>query len=274
MNRSITLGQYYPGDTPVHRTDGRMKIILLILFMVACFCARSFSSFLLLTAFSLALVFVSSVPLGLLLRSLRMIIYILAITFILNLFFTSSDEAPLVSWGFLKIYAEGIWKAAFMAVRVLDLVAGSCILISFTSSPVEVTHSLEALLKPLSKIGIPVHVFTMMMFIALRFIPTLAEDADRIITAQKSRGLDFSSGSVIKRLRSLVSVLIPLFVSSFRRADELAVAMECRCYHGGEGRTSLRVMKYRALDFVMLAVFAALVAGTILLNLIEFGYKL
>ncbi|MBP5173875.1 MAG: energy-coupling factor transporter transmembrane protein EcfT [Clostridia bacterium] len=274
MTRSITLGQYYPGRSLLHRADGRMKLILVIIFMASCFCARSLFSFGLLTLFTLLLVFISTVPLGLVLRSVRMIIYILVLTFFLNVFFTSGEGEPLFSWWIFKAYREGLWRAAFMAVRVLDLVTGTSVLISFTSSPVDVTHSIEALLKPLSKIGLPVHVFSMMMFIALRFIPTLADDADRIITAQKSRGLDLRSGSPVARVKSLVSVIVPLFVSSFRRADELAVAMECRCYHGGDGRTSLRVMRFRALDFAALVFFAALLAGTILLNRVKTGYSL
>ncbi|MCQ2427986.1 MAG: energy-coupling factor transporter transmembrane protein EcfT [Clostridia bacterium] len=274
MSRSITLGQYYPASSVLHRADGRMKLILTVVFMVMCFLCKSLASFALLLLFTLGLVFASTVPLKIVLKSVRMIIFILIFTFVLNIFFTPGTGEPLLAFWIFRVYKDGIWKAFFMSFRVFCLVIGTGLLISYTTSPVDITHSIESLLMPLSKIGIPVHSFAMMMFIALRFIPTLSDDAEKIMTAQRSRGVDFSSGPLMGRIRSLVSVLIPLFVSSFRRADELAVAMECRCYHGGEGKTSLHVMKVRFSDFVILFVFLAVAAGTVLLNGIKFGYSM
>jgi len=274
MSKSITLGQFYPTSSLLHRADGRMKLILTLVFMVACFLSKSLCSFIFLAVSTLLLVIASNVPLKIVMKSLKMIIYILIFTFILNVFFTAGEGDPIWSWWILKLYPEGIWRAGFMALRVMCLVMGTGILVSYTTSPVDITHSIESLLKPLSKIGVPVHSFAMMMFIALRFIPTLSDDAEKIMTAQKSRGVDFSSGPLFARLRSLVSVLVPLFVSSFRRADELAVAMECRCYHGGEGKTSLHVMKLKPMDFVLLFIFIAFAAGCVLLNRFKFGYTL
>ena len=272
--RSITLGQYYPTGSVIHSIDGRMRIILLLLFIVASFVCSGPLSFALLASFTLGLVFLSKVPLKTVLRSVWTIIFILVFTFVINVFFTTGKSEPLFSFWIFTLYREGIFRALFMALRVLSLVIGTSILISYTASPIEITHSLEALLKPLEKIRIPVHSFSMMMFIALRFIPTLSDDTDRIMTAQRARGVDFSKGSLFSRVRSLISVMVPLFVSSFRRADELATAMECRCYHGGEGRTSMRVMRLHASDFVALGIFILFGAAVIALNRFDLGLTL
>ena len=268
MNTKIALGQYYPADSPVHRADGRIKIICAVLYMVAAFICKSDVSFIVLTAFTLVLVAVSRVPLRVIMRSLRMIIFILIITFFLNMLLYRGDEEPLLSWWKIKIYKEGIRRALTMALRLVDLITATSLLISYTTTPVDITHSLESVLSPLKLLRVPVHYFSMMMFIALRFIPTLAEDTDRIITAQKSRGADFATGSIVSRIRSLIPVLVPLFVSSFRRADELADAMECRCYHGDSGRTRMNVSVIRASDILMLILFMLLCGAAVAANLL------
>ena len=192
---------------------------------------------------------------------IHLIIFILIFTFAINMFFTKGEGKPLFEWRFIVLYREGIWTAGFTALRILALIIGSSIFMSYTTTPIELTDSLESLLSPLKKIHLPVHEFSMMMSIALRFIPTLAEETDRIMSAQKARGADFTNGSLIKRVKMLMPVLIPLFASALRRADELATAMECRCYHGGEGRTRLKQLKFTGEDFKCLAVIAvALVA--------------
>ncbi len=268
MNTKIALGQYYPADSPVHRADGRIKIICAVLYMVAAFICSSDLSFIILTVFTLILTGVSRVPLRVIMRSLRMILVILIITFFLNMLLYRGEEEPLLSWWKIKIYKEGIRRALTMALRLVDLITATSLLISYTTTPVDITHSLESVLSPLKLLHVPVHYFSMMMFIALRFIPTLAEDTDRIITAQKSRGADFGTGSLVSRVRSLIPVLVPLFVSSFRRADELADAMECRCYHGDSGRTRMNVSVIKASDILMLIFFLLLCGAAIAANLL------
>ena len=272
--KRISIGQFYPAKSPIHSLDGRFRILCTLCFMISTFLCKSLASFVFLVLFTVLLVCVSRVPLGIVLRSIRMIIYILTITFFINVLFTAGDGEPFFSWWIIKLYADGLWKAAFMAVRILCLVTGSGLLISYTATPIDITHSLESLLSPLKKIGVPVHDFSMMMFIALRFIPTLSDDADKIMTAQMSRGVDFTTGSLFKRIKSLVPILVPLFVSAFRRADELATAMECRCYHGGEGRTSMKTYTLHVSDIVCLCVFIAAGAGVVFLNVIPTGYRL
>lgn len=272
--KRITLGQYYPARSLIHSLDGRFRIICVLVFMISTFLCKSLLSFMFLVLFTLALTFISRVPLGIVLKSVKMILYILAITFIINVFFTSGEGSPIFSWWIITLYADGIWKASFMAVRILCLVTGSSVLISYTATPIDITHSLESLLSPLKKIGVPVHDFSMMMFIALRFIPTLSDDADKIMTAQMSRGVDFTTGSIFRRIKSLVPILVPLFVSAFRRADELATAMECRCYHGGNGRTGMKTYTVTVKDVLCLVAFVLAGVGICLLNGITLGYKL
>ena len=268
MNPRIALGQYYPADSPIHRADGRIKIICSVLYMVAAFICKSDVSFLVLTAGTLILVAVSRVPLRVIMRSLRMILFILILTFALNMFLYKGDEEPLFRFWKITLYTEGIRRALAMALRLVDLITATSLIISYTTTPVDITHSLESVLSPLKLIKIPVHYFSMMMFIALRFIPTLAEDTDRIMTAQKSRGADFTEGSLVARVKSLVPVLIPLFVSSFRRAEELAEAMECRCYHGDSGRTRMNKSVIRFSDVLLLICFVALVGAVVASNLL------
>lgn len=269
----VSLGQYYPSGSVVHRLDGRVKLILGILFIVSSFLCMSLSSFILLAVGTILLVITAKIPFRVIFRAVRAIIYILLITFVFNVLFTVGEEENLLfSWWKIEIYTDGLWKAAFFAVRILVLIIGTSIFISYTTTPIQLTDSIERLFSPLSKIGIPVHTFAMMMSLALRFIPTLSEETERIMTAQKARGADFSEGSLFSRIKALVPVLVPLFVSAFRRADELATAMECRCYHGGKGRTKMNVPHLCAADFIALAIGAAFCAGLILLNKVTFGY--
>ncbi len=270
--KNIALGQYYPSDSCVHHLDGRVKLVLSILFIISSFFCRSAVSFAFLLIGTLALVFISKIPLKIILRSVRGIVFILLFTFVINMFFTKGEGEPLFEWHFIALYREGIWNAAFMALRILSLIVGSSIFMSYSTTPIELTDSLEGLLSPLKKIHVPVHEFAMMMSIALRFIPTLAEETDRIMSAQKARGADFSTGSIVRRVKMLLPVLIPLFASALRRADELATAMECRCYHGGDGRTCMNVPHIRFSDIVAIVIAAAFGASLLLLNMVKFGY--
>lgn len=267
----ISLGQYYPADSPVHRIEGRFRLLFILIFLVFSFICESVPAFVLLTVFSLFLIVLSRVPLSVILKSVKAILVILLITFLMNMFFYAGEGEPLFSWWIFTLYAEGILHAFLMSFRILTLVTVTTLLLSYTATPVDVTHSIEAAFAPVKFLKRPVHTFSMMMFIALRFVPTLADDADRIMTAQKSRGGDFSTGSLFARIKGFSAVLIPLFVSSFRRADELAVAMECRCYSGADGRTRMRTAHPGAVDFVFLVLFAAFGAGIVLLNRCSFG---
>ena len=270
--KSIALGQYYPSNSVLHRLDGRTKILLATIFIVSLFFCKSLASFAFALAFTLAIVIISRIPLRVVFRSLRAITFILIFTFIINVFLTDGKGEALIDWWIFEIYSDGIWNALFIAVRILCLILASSIFISFTTTPIQLTYAIESLLAPLKKIKVPVHDFAMMMSIVLRFIPALSEETEKIMTAQKSRGADFESGSLLQRAKALIPILIPLFVSAFRRADELATAMECRCYHGGEGRTRMTVSKMKAIDFVFLALMICCVAAICLLNFIEVGY--
>lgn len=269
---SIALGQYYPSDSLLHKLDGRTKILLATIFIVSIFFCKSLLSFAFALLVTLGVVLLSRVPLRVVLRSLRAIMFILIFTFVINVFLTSGEGAPIIDWWIIKLYPEGIWNALFIAIRILCLIMVSSVLISFTTTPIQLTYAIESLLSPLKKINVPVHDFAMMMSIVLRFIPALSEETEKIMTAQKSRGADFETGSLIQRAKALIPILIPLFVSAFRRSDELATAMECRCYHGGEGRTRMTVTKMAVRDFVALAVMLVCVAVIILLNMIDFVY--
>ena len=245
----VTLGQYYPADSPLHRLDPRVKLIGTLAFIILAFVAQTFIGLALLAAFMLIMALISKVPLKALFKGLKTIYILLAFTFLMNLFFSNSDtDHVLVKWGFIVISREGLIRAAFMAVRLILLVTGAS-LMTLTTSPIALTDGMERLMSPLAKIGFPAHETAMMMSIALRFIPTLIEETDKIMSAQKARGADFDSGSLMDRAKALVPILVPLFVSAFRRADELATAMECRLYHGGEGRTRLNTTVMTSLDF-------------------------
>ncbi len=248
MLRDITIGQHFPGNSPVHRFDPRMKIIMTMVYIVTLFVAENPVGLTLSLGFLALLYALSNIPFKMITKSLKPILPIIIFTAVLNLFFMVGEGDPLVAIGFVKIYAEGIRYALLMAVRVVALIAGTSLL-TYTTSPIVLTDAIEQLLKPFAKVNLPVHELAMMMTIALRFIPTLIEETDKIMSAQKARGAMIDTGKLPERVKALIPVLIPLFISAFRRADELAMAMECRCYRGGEGRTRLKVLRYTKSDF-------------------------
>lgn len=274
MISDITLGQFFPGYSPVHKLDPRTKIILATLFIVAVFVANNPVSFLLLVAVTLALIAISRISFRVIMKSIKPIVFILLFTAIINVFMTVGDGEPLVSFWVLKIYEEGIARAILMALRVIILIVGSSVLLTYTTSPIALTDGIEALLSPLKKINLPVHTFAMMMSIALRFIPTLVEETEKIMNAQKSRGADFTTGSLVQRAKALIPILVPLFVSSFKRAEELATAMECRCYRGDNNRTKLVKLEYRGRDFIFMIFFVLLLAGLITLSILPYNLGL
>ena len=260
MLKDITLGQYFPGDTVVHRLDPRTKLITTVLYIVALFCAEGVVGYGVVALSLLLAVKLSRVRFKALVRGLKPVLFIIVFTAVLNLFFTPGT--PVFEWGILSVTREGVVMALSMMARITLLIMGT-FLLTYTTSPIALTDAMETLLNPLKKLRVPVHEFAMMMSIALRFIPTLIEETDKIMSAQKARGADFESGNLLQRAKALIPLLVPLFVSAFRRADELAMAMECRCYHGGEGRTKLRVLHFASRDFVTLALYGALCLGSI-----------
>ena len=263
MLRDITIGQHFPGNSLVHRFDPRLKILLTILYIVLLFAAANPLGLALSIAWLAVLYKMAKIPMRMIVKSLKPIVPIILFTCVLNLFFVTGQGEPLVQVWVLRIYAEGVRYAILMAVRVITLIAGTSLL-TYTTSPIVLTDAIERLLAPFNKIHMPVHELAMMMTIALRFIPTLVEETDKIMNAQKARGAMLDSGTLKERMHAMIPILIPLFISAFRRADELALAMECRCYHGGEGRTRLKVLKYTKQDaiscMVCVAVFAAIFA--------------
>ena len=269
MLKDITLGQYFPGKTFLHRLDPRTKLILVIVYIVALFLAVWFFSYGLVLAFLVLSAAIARIKPKALLSGMKPLMIIIVFTGLLNIFYTQGEEAPLVEWWIFRIYKEGILNAVFMVLRIMLLISGT-FLLTYTTSPIALTDGLESLMSPLKKLKVPVHELAMMMCIALRFIPTLIEETDKIISAQKARGADFETGNLFRRAKALVPILVPLFVSAFRRADELATAMECRCYHGGEGRTKLKVLRYGREDAVAFIAGALLLAGVIVLR--HFGY--
>ncbi len=256
MLRDITLGQYYPVDSPVHRLDPRTKIILTVLFIIAVFMADQLFLYLFILGYLVMAVYVSRLPARMIIRSIRPMRILLVFTFVLNLFFGAGTTA-LFTIGPVTIWKEGLMNAVHFTLRLVFLVMGSSIL-TLTTSPVTLTDGLETLASPLKKIKFPAHEMAMMMTIALRFIPTLVEEADKIMKAQTARGADFETGNLMARARAMVPLLVPLFVSAFRRAGDLAMAMEARCYHGGEGRTRLHVLKIKRGDIIAFLTMAAL----------------
>ena len=265
MLRDITIGQHFPGDSLVHKFDPRMKLVLTIVYIILLFAASNPLGLTLSLVFLVAMYGVAKIPFKLITKSLKPILPIILFTAVLNLFFVSGEGEPLVHFWVLNIYAEGLRYAILMAVRVMALIAGTSLL-TYTTSPIVLTDAIEQLLKPLGRLHFPVHELAMMMSIALRFIPTLIEETDKIMNAQKARGAMLDNGSMMERVKALVPVLIPLFISAFRRADELAMAMECRCYHGDEGRTKLNVLHYQTRDYLVLGYYAVLVAAVIALR--------
>lgn len=262
MLKDITLGQYIPGNSAVHRLDPRTKILLMIAYIVAVFIVKRIEMFIPVILFTVLITVLSKVPANYLLKALKPMRLLLPLMFVMNLFLIKTGK-PLVDWWIIRIYADGLTNAVFVVLRLATLVCGTSLL-TLTTTPIALTDGLEKLLSPLKIIKFPAHELAMMMTVALRFIPTLIEEADKITKAQLARGADFESGNVFKRAKSMLPILIPLFVNSFRRADELAMAMESRCYHGGEGRTRMRVLKFHMGDLAAVIIFAAFIAAVAL----------
>lgn len=264
MLKDITLGQYFPGNTVAHRLDPRTKILLVLFYIVALFCAQGVVTYALLALCLAICVRISHVGIRQLVRGLKPVLFIMIFTGVLNLFFTPGGR-NLVEWGVIRISEQGLHNAVFMVLRIMLLIMGT-FLMTYTTSPISLTDGLERLLNWMKRFRVPVHELAMMMSIALRFIPTLIEETDKIMSAQKARGADFESGSLIQKAKALIPILVPLFISAFRRADELATAMECRCYHGGEGRTRLHVLRYEGRDITALCLGGAIMVGVIVMS--------
>lgn len=263
MLKDVTLGQFFPGSSIVHRLDPRCKLLLTIVYIAALFTAESYVSYAVMLIITGVCIALSRIQLKVILRGLKPLWIIIALTAVLNMFFTPGRE--LVSFWKITVTYEGLVRAVFMVLRITMLIAGT-FLLTYTTSPIALTDAMEILFGPLKKLKVPVHEMSMMMSMALRFIPTLIEETDKIMSAQKARGADFETGNLIQRAKALLPLLVPLFVSAFRRADELAVAMECRCYHGGEGRTKLSELHYQTRDWVAYLTGAALLAVMIVLR--------
>lgn len=264
MIKDITLGQFFPGKSVIHRLDPRTKIVLTCAYMVALFCAGNAVTLALTCVFMVLITAVAKVPIKIVAKGIKPIIPVLIITAVINAFYV--DGKVIWHFYFMNLTYEGIKFAVFVSVRLIFLIVGTSMM-TYTTSPISLSDGLEQLMSPLKVVKVPVHELSMMMSIALRFIPTLIEETDKIINAQKARGADFESGNIIQRMRAMLPILIPLFVSAFRRAEELALAMDCRCYHGGEGRTRLRRLKMGKCDYASIAVFAVLFGGIIILNI-------
>ena len=267
MLKDITLGQYFPGTSVIHRLDPRTKLLGVILYIVALFLAKSWISYGVVLAFLILAISVSKIPPKSIVSGMKPLVVILIFTGVLNLFYSDGGVVLVKIWK-LTITSEGLTRAIFMTSRILMLISGT-FLLTYTTSPIALTDGLESLLGPLKKLHVPVHELSMMMCIALRFIPTLIEETDKIMSAQKARGADFESGKLMERAKALIPILVPLFISAFRRADELATAMECRCYQGGEGRTKMKQLHYQRNDFAAFGAAALLTAAVIILK--KFG---
>ena len=266
MLKDITIGQFFPGNSIIHRLDSRFKILLDIAYVVMLFIASNYCSLITAGLFMLIVYMLSGISFKLIFKSLKPILPIILFTCILNLFFIKGEGDPLVQLGFITIYMEGITTSVFMTVRIIFLIVGMSLL-TYTTSPIALTDAIERLLSPLKKLHFPVHELAMMMTIALRFIPTLIEETDKIMSAQKSRGASLDTGGLIKKAKALIPVLIPLFVSAFKRANELALAMECRCYKGGEGRTRMKQLKFGMRDIMAVFIMAVMITLTVLMNI-------
>lgn len=273
MKMDVAFGQYCEGDSLLHRLDPRAKLIIAILYIVVIFMAKNVFAFALLVLTTAAMIFISRIPKVIVLRGLKPILFIALFTAVFNIFFFKGETLLVDVW-IIKIYLEGLINAGLVILRIVILLVSTSMLLTYTTTPIALTDGLEQLLSPLSKIGVPVHDFSMMMTIALRFIPTLIEETEKIMNAQKARGADFSSGNIIKRVRALVPIIIPLFVSAFRRASELATAMECRCYTGGKGRTRMNVLHATPKDFIVGFCVILLGAAVVLINIYAPGYAL
>lgn len=279
MDTGIALGQYYEASSLIHRLDPRTKLFFVLTFLVSIFLAKDIYAFVMLVATVALMIIISRVPLRIILKGLKPLVFIVLFTAILNIFWTKEGEI-LTSFTVIKnvwtvtIYKRGLINAGILALRIITLLIGTTLFFSYTTTPIELTDGLESALSPLKVIKVPVHEFAMMMTIALRFIPTLIDETSKIMNAQKARGADFSSGGLIKRAKALIPIIIPLFISSFRRADELATAMECRCYRGGKGRTRMNKLKMRARDYIFLVISLAIPALVVLINIYANGYKI
>ena len=265
MLNDITIGQYFPGQSLLHRADPRTKLLFAVFYVVVLFFCKSAASFAFALLYTVLLIALSGLPLRTVARAVKPLLFVILFTAVINLFWTGG-ETPLIEWKFIHIYREGVIFAVFMAVRIVLLVVGMSVILSYTTTPIAMTDGIEALFAPFAKIGLPVHDFAMMMTIALRFIPTLIEETDKIMNAQRARGVDFSHGNLIERGKALIPVLIPLFLSAIRRASDLATAMECRCYRGGEGRTRMQTTRIGAGDVASLLIMAAFCASVVLLG--------
>lgn len=272
--KQIAFGQYYPADSILHRMDARAKLICAVLSIVAVFLCKNALCFAALTLSAILLIAVSKIPLRLILSTLKPLILIITLTSVINIFFTKGETLLTPQTWVIRIYAEGLWNALFMVLRITILLASTGVFLTFTTTPIALTDALESLLFPLAKLHIPVHDLAMITTIALRFIPTLSEETEKIMNAQKARGADFSSGGLLKRAKALLPVFIPLLSSAFKRADELANAMDCRCYHGGEGRTRLNVPHFRVGDGAAILLVAAFGVGIFFLNRAGIGYSM
>ena len=266
MIKDITLGQYFPGRSFLHRMDARIKMILTFLFIIFLFIANNFVAVGLMVVAVVACVALSRVPVKLYFKGLKAILFIVIFTSLLNIFYVT-DGRVLVHWKFITITDQGILRSVYVSLRIACMIVLSCAL-TYTTSPTDLTDAIERLMRPLRVIKVPVHEIAMMMTIALRFVPTLLEETDKIMSAQKARGADMESGGLISRMKAMIPILIPLFVSSFRSAYDLSIAKECRCYHGGEGRTRMKQLKLRASDFVALGTGVLLCIGVILCNIL------
>lgn len=273
MISDITLGQFFPGTSPIHKLDPRTKIMLAVLFIVTVFLANNPITLAFLGLVTFVLILISQISFSVIFKAIKPLVFILTFTALLNIFLTKGEGEPLVSFWTLKIYEAGIIRAAFMFFRVIIFILSSTVLLTYTTSPISLTDGIESLLAPLKKIKVPVHSFAMMMSIALRFIPILVEETEKIMNAQKSRGADFTSGGLIKRAKALVPILIPLLASAFNRADELATAMECRCYRGDKNRTKLVKLEYKASDVLFMIAFALITTAVILLRILPYEFE-
>ncbi len=264
MLKDITLGQYFPGDTFIHRLDPRTKLLCTLVYIAALFLAKSYISYGVMLLILGVAISVTGIKLSTMFKGLKPLTFIIIFTAVLNLFY-NKDGNELFSFWIFTVTDAGVLRAFFMVLRIMLLILGT-FLLTYTTTPMALTDGMERLMNPLKKLRVPVHELSMMMSIALRFIPTLIEEADRIMSAQKARGADFETGKLTDRAKALLPLLVPLFVSAFRRADELATAMEARCYHGGEGRTRMKTLKMAGRDFTAIGIFAVLLAGIIVLR--------
>ena len=272
--KNIAFGQYYPVDSVIHRMDPRAKVVMAMLYIVCTFICKNTFAFVLLSAVTVISVLLSRIPLKTVLQSIKPLLFILIFTSFINVFMTSGEQLLTPDHWRIKIYAEGIWNAVFMVLRIVALLISTGVFLSFTTTPIALTDAMEQLLAPLKKIHVPVHDIAMMTTIAMRFIPTLMEETEKIMNAQKSRGANFQSGGLVQRAKALLPVFIPLLSSAFKRADELANAMDCRCYNGGEGRTKLKVLHLRNSDVVGVILIVVLGVGIVVLNRVGIGYSM